>query len=145
MAFIFERDNQWSDDDKEKMLELSRAVGEKIPPSSWVIDRERGMVFLCLSVGRRSVNEDERHSGRYALFVGQSLVRAEAHKLFAGPEHEHYLVTKMIIPAELENQCTQIKSYLCDAFIAEGKSYSLPNNVIKHVAVDFEELKGARS
>lgn len=146
MAFIFERHNQWSenpkekwsDDDKQQMLELSRSVGEKIPPSSWVIDRERGMVFLCLSVGRQSMNEDERHAGRYALFVGQSIVRAEAHMLFAGPEHEHYLVTKVTIPAELENQRTQIIADLHEAFVVKGKCYSHPNNVIQHVAVDFE-------
>ncbi len=146
MAFIFEEHNPWSDDDKQKwsednqqkMRELSRSVGEKIPPSSWVIDRERNMVFLCLSVGRQSMNEDERHAGRYALFVGPSLVRAEAHMLFAGPGREHYLVTQLIIPAELENQRAQIVADLHEAFVVKGKSYSLPNNVIQDVVVEFK-------
>jgi hypothetical protein len=140
MGFAEERDTEWTEEEKQKVRDIIQLVEPKKLGGigSWLIDRERNLIFLCFSVGA----PPKGLRGKYVLCIDDipvvTILDKFSGSIGEGMRQIRFVIRCVQIPDELIPQRPQVIEYLREAFEAEGHTYS---RVVK-VEVEFQQGVG---
>lgn len=129
MAFVFERSSDWSERDSKQMAEWASVHRNRLVPNSWLIDRERDLVFICFGFSQPTFKNDESHMlGEYGLYVNGAPVQVKADRIrrdqsTGGKTLRYEVHVHRPIPLELEPLRSQIAGWLQEVFEAEGQRF----------------------